>query len=402
MGEGLSQCCCCDREAEWRPLPVEQGANGAPIPMVEDVWRYLFPQGRCTSSFPAVVNKKSSCGRNGQRDAKLLDLESSSEDEEAPVTTEANTSFSVEPAGKRGRSGSQMLKERMQNVDTGITVKELAKIPRLAASVKHLGDGKWRVHGIHVEKVLNYGLHRLDRALHREGILDFPCNEAGRPILLRESLFKDLLSGQRSLKTVPQTDAAAAQKDLPHLTLRQLLRLRVLNLDFAPGGNSVHATFLSMVDGLIFQRLGQKAAESSDPSEVASARKLGRDIVLLAAAAKSVPMPPCWVCWFDDRRIFLHMGRLACTDSAGIALSEGLRAGVLEFADKSEIDRKSPGHRLWLDLIVTLVTSETALSPPRIGSPGDSFFGSSGGQPQVSANELKNALGSLKRVQRPS
>merc|ERR1711869_17333 len=104
-----------------------------------------------------------------------------------------------------------------------------------------------------------------------------------------------------------------------------------------------------MVDGLIFQRLGQQAAGSKELSEVASCKKMGRELVMIIAAAKSAPSPPCWVCWFEDRRIFFHMGRMACTDVTGIALSEG---GVLEFLDKSEPDRKSIGQRLWMDLIV--------------------------------------------------
>jgi hypothetical protein len=183
------------------------------------------------------------------------------------------------------------------------------------------------------------------------------------PVLLRESLLKDLLTGQRHLKTVPQTDAAAAQKDLIHLSLRQLLRLRVCNLDFAAGGNNVHATFLKIMDSLIYQRLGQQAADSFAPSELVSAKRLGRELVMLMAVSKSLPSstPPCWACCFQDRRIFFHTDRLSCTELPGVAFSEGRCGGVMEFIDKSEVDRNGVEQKVFLDLIVVLVKSESDL-----------------------------------------
>merc|ERR1719387_3220701 len=123
-----------------------------------------------------------------------------------------------------------------------MTAQDIAKIPKLALDVKQLGDMKWRVHGVHVEKLLGAGFARLDRMLEKDGILDFPVNEAGRSLIMRETILRDLMSGQRCLKTVPQSDAAAAQKDLVHLSLRQLLRLRAQNLDSALTG--VHETLL--------------------------------------------------------------------------------------------------------------------------------------------------------------
>merc|ERR1711871_1358821 len=155
--------------------------------------------------------------------------------------------------------------------------------------------------------------------------------EAGHSVLSKESMFKDMLTGARLLKGVPPTDAAAGQKDLHHLTVHQLLRIRVLNLDFAPGGNGSHAAFLSTLDDLICKRLGQIAASSRDRSQSGNAICLGRDLVLAIAASKVVSTPRHWLCWYGSRRIFFHMDRLACTSCCDAAFEDG---GVLEFDDK--------------------------------------------------------------------
>lgn len=399
MGESLSKVCCCGgKEPEWRPTalglaPSYLGGSPLEIPLevpttVDEVmWRNLFVEFRRKTSLETPRNRKKQTVGFANEDEQVEIACSGEEDNNADSVqpdSDANKRGSTEG---RGRRGTDMMQERMRNVDTGMTADGLAKVPILTASVTNLADGKWRIHGLHVEKILNAGFQRLDRVLGTDGIDDLPIGPTGRTPLLRESLMKGLIAGQRDFKTVAMTDASAAQKDLPYLSLRQLLRLRVLNLDFASGGSSTHAAFLSTAEGLIFQRLGQKAADSNDPAEVASAKKLGRVLVLLVAAAKSVPTPPCWVCWFEDRRIFFHMGRLACTECAGIAFSDG---GVLEFNDRSEPDRNTGGHRLMFNLMVNLVTTESGL---REAQPETGSFNNG---PQLSRNTLAGALGALK------
>jgi hypothetical protein len=320
-----------------------------------------------------------------------VDLSDSGDEEEEQHEENESTAL----IGKE-RRGTLWFKERKLHQDEGISADVLAELPKLAAAVTPVGnDGtRWRLHSIQVEKFLNAGFFRLDRLLGTEGIHDLPVNDAGKSLLLRESLFRDLLTGNRILKDVPQADAAAAQRDLLQLSLRQLVHIKARNIDFAPGGNSVHADFLSMLSQLIFERLGQKAADSSDATEVPFAKRLGRDLVLIVAAGKQKPEPYVWTTWFGDVRLFFHMGRLACTEVTGMALSECGSEGVFEFLEKSEPDRIAGDGRLVLSLIVKQVKNESELAP----APTDSMKGAQ--SLATKPNELKNVLGSLKKVPR--
>lgn len=436
MGGGLSKvecaCCCGGKRPELRfpPLDITQSPRGPPVrqpwapvvaivepipatiaipepipaavavpepipepvaipePMpakVEPLWRNLFPE----SSHKGSISIRKGSISSSISSRKLLEtgedeveLDCSSEEEDVA----AEDSEKVIPDdSKRARSGTDMMRDRLtKHASIGITADELAKTPTMIASVAQIANGKWRIHGLHVEKMVNAGLQRLDRMLATTGISNLPIGPNGRSPLLRESLIQGLIDGTRDLKAVAPNDTSAAQKDLPHLSLRQLLRLRVSNLDFAVGGNSTHAAFLMTAEALIFQRIGQKAAECDD-IEKASAKKLGRELVLLVAAAKVLPMPPCWVCWFEGRRIFFHVNRLACTECAELAFGEG---GVLEFVDRSEPDKMTGGTRLMLQMPVNLCEHEDALKNEPVPL----------NAPSMSTSSIQNALGALKKV----
>lgn len=157
----------------------------------------------------------------------------------------------------RSRRGTELFKhKKFAHEDLGISADQLANIPKLQVSVSQLGDDSWRVYGIHADIVMSNGLRRLDAIMTRDKDIQFPCNDKGRCLVFCSSLFKALLSGDRLIKEVPPTEAASAQRDLRLLTLRQMLQLKTINIDFQPGGNSVHKTFLGMLDDLLFKSLG--------------------------------------------------------------------------------------------------------------------------------------------------
>jgi hypothetical protein len=78
------------------------------------------------------------------------------------------------------------------------------------------------------DQVRQKGFFNLQRMLGgaAEALLDFPRRPNGTPMLLRQSFFERLLSGDMELSSFPAGDVLAAQVDVRHLTLPQLLRIR--------------------------------------------------------------------------------------------------------------------------------------------------------------------------------
>lgn len=259
-------------------------------------------------------------------------------------------------------------------------------VPLHPPPVERLGETKWHIKGMYEHQVLKLGLRLVDKEWDDTSILELPRDKDGKMSLFRPGLFTRLLDGSQKLKSVPGNDLSAAQPDLRKLSLRQLLRIRVSHLDFVPSGcgadsiNSVGAThqaFLSTLDGLLFQRLGLQALGDAAPDWIdkelgpdnkVHSHRLGREAILLVAAASAVMVPPRWVWWLrDDCRVFFHVGHFS-SEADFPPDSEG---GVLEVVDCSKRDQHEPtGQLRWLDWRVELVTSETRLSPERPRLPG--------------------------------
>eukprot|EP00928_Gymnodinium_smaydae_P096744 TRINITY_DN8606_c1_g1_i1.p1 TRINITY_DN8606_c1_g1~~TRINITY_DN8606_c1_g1_i1.p1 ORF type:complete len:407 (+),score=71.79 TRINITY_DN8606_c1_g1_i1:83-1303(+) len=404
MGQQVCSC-CFGKLDEWQEPPPSLalppkiaaevcGPVPAPLIVSNDNWRTFFPQTRRRNT--SVASSRSMTRRKTEEDENVqqCDITDASSDS-GSGDEEEDTDVTCSPSQKC--RGSDMFEKRRSSLalEQFTTSDQIVDVPLLSASVKQLAEGKWRIHGLRVEKMLKRGIRRLDRRVDPDAINDLPRNASGKSLLLRHSLIKDMLTGTRTLSSVPPSDAAAAQKDLARLSLQQLVRLRVLNLDFASGGNGVHGAFLSMVDDLIFQNIGQKAADTTSASDISVARRLGEDIVMLIAAAKSLSTPQCWVCWFKDRRVFMHAGRLACTDSVGAAFGEG---AVLECVDKSEPDKDTAGKQYWLELIVTLVGDKASLSS-KASADGNKASRSMVFR-QLTASSLEDMRSALKPVQR--
>jgi len=240
------------------------------------------------------------------------------------------------------------------------------EMPMMAIPVKQADASVWNVGGLYHHQVLKVGLRQLDEILSVEGLEDFPRARDGSSSLFREGLFRKLITGLITLNSVPASDIAAAQGDLRSLSLSQLLRLRVQHLEYTPSGcgadtvitiGATHLAFLTLLDGLVFERLGLLAV--GEFTEGADVHRLGCEAVLFAAVATSIPSPPsAWWCWWptEDRRVFLRTPRFAMQE----AFPEG---GVFEVTDRSKPDCQDPTKRLrWFDWRVELVLTESNLS----------------------------------------
>jgi len=263
--------------------------------------------------------------------------------------------------------------EEAAEAKNGTSVRVVEEAPMLAPPVESIASGEWRIRGVYEHQVLKAGLRLLDKEWPTDNLLDFPRGKDG---VLREKLLGDLLGGKIRLQSVLNNEVAAAQKDVQKLTLRQLLRLRVLHIDFTPSGcgadtvhsvGGTHEAFLSTVDTLLFRQLGKRATcdVTKDSASAANGNssdlhRLGREAVFLAAAAAAVTTSPWWCWWLtDERRVFFHAGRFA----AAATFPEDSSGGVLEVTDYSRADRHDPSGKLrWLDWRVVAMTEEAKLA----------------------------------------
>jgi hypothetical protein len=239
----------------------------------------------------------------------------------------------------------------------------------------------WHVRGMYEHQVLKAGLQQLDSLWRGEGLLEFVSNKGGNGSrgVLRKTLLTNLLSGHIHLRSVPANDISAAQGDVHFLTTVQLLRIRVLHIDYVPSGTgadtvnvvgSSHGAFLSLVDRLLFEQLGRKAVAGSSQKalQTADAHRLGRDAVILVAVAASIPLSPWWSWWITPQcRMFFHTRNFMSAKELPIdCRSVG---GVLEVRiDRSRSDPNEPTGRLrWLDWSIGLANSKEELrsEPPR-------------------------------------
>jgi len=279
------------------------------------------------------------------------------------------------------RSGTGMFRARkklVEDEEAGEHVfvngaqKLVARTPTIP--VVRIAAGKWWIHGMYEEQVIKDGLRRLDTAWEERGLFSKreACVSSDRlPRLVCEGLLADLVAGERSLSDVHKTDVAMAQGDLTHLTMRQLLRLRVNNLDYAPQGDdnaSMHA-FLAKTDKLLFEHLGQQAVGNLLPHlSPQSLFRLGVDLALVTAVAASLVAPSWWVCWVghgaEARRFFLHPATFSSTFC--FPSSQESTCGVFEIADNSKVCHHSRGKHRVIDWKVSAHVEQRTLCRHRV------------------------------------
>jgi hypothetical protein len=273
--------------------------------------------------------------------------------------------------------------------------------------------GKWRVHGMYEEQALKAGLRRLDNEWETRGLFS-KRQTSGRnvektkstPRFVCEGLIADLVSGDRGLNDVHKSDVSSAQGDLVHLTARQLLRLRVNNLDYAPQGddNAAMHAFMHKLDRLLFEQLGQMSVASLFPNmEASDCFRLGKDLTFVSAVAANITHPSWWVCWAGygegQKRFYFHPGNFAA--SKEFPKDRDGWSGVLEIEDVSRMCHMSRGKHWILDWNVRAIMHESELRSKRIAPSRDVNEAAAGaggvaGAPRMGVRTLKRIIGNMK------
>jgi len=137
-------------------------------------------------------------------------------------------------------------------------------------------------------------LQALRRNLGDGNLLSFPKRDNGMALMLRQNFFEKLFEGKLDLKDFQVGDVAAARADLKHLTIHQLLKIRVDNLEFAASlPTPAHGEFLTscttVFETMLATRLG--SGSLALPADVA------RQVQLLygANAMLSQVAAPLWL-----------------------------------------------------------------------------------------------------------
>lgn len=180
-------------------------------------------------------------------------------------------------------------------------------------------------------RVFKGGLKRLLKAFVTDvgaDVQELPRRANGSPVI-RCSLLQRLLRGQVELKVCMEGDVSASQMDLKHLTVEQLLTVRLAAIDFLTEAvtHAAHRSFLDMASQLIYEKLTRRLLELefqalevgeapplSIPQKAEPRRALGRMVVLMLGAYEELhkedldpeqrhrgrpPAPELWVLPLD-------------------------------------------------------------------------------------------------------
>jgi len=316
--------------------------------------------------------------------------------------------------------GRQKHREETEHQDGGPEVVD-APTPLREPPCKQLGADEWQIEKVYTHQVLKIGLRWLDANWDTKDLLDLPVPRSGSSGLLKPKLILDLLSGEVHLKSVPSNDVSAAQGDIEHLSLRQLLRLRVRHLDFTPSGcgsNSVHGAqstheaLLTKIDTKLFRQLGETPIQRCAPSNLsgdlrsADYCRLGREVVLLVAAAIVIKEPAWWCWWLSDAdKVFFcpKTFKSRCEDGGtDYCMNSFPEGGVLSLTDHTKHCAQQKDLQ-WFDWHVQRINSEDAL--PKVRPAGNTASASEGTgatgaavAEALSPELLKQTLGSLRRT----
>jgi hypothetical protein len=187
----------------------------------------------------------------------------------------------------------------------------------------------WCIRGIYEHQGLKMGLRQLST---RPEVLREPAT-IKRSYLLKEKLLMDLADGKVDLTTIHANDLNAAQGDVPKLSVRQLLSIAV---KYDSQSKGAPGEFMMIVENALYEKLGECATATADLScacdDVDDVRRLGREAVLLVAAAAAIPCSSTWSWWIMGGRVFF--------DAQSFTRVKAFpKAGVLEFFDYSKVER---------------------------------------------------------------
>ncbi|CAL1133706.1 unnamed protein product, partial [Cladocopium goreaui] len=109
------------------------------------------------------------------------------------------------------------------------------------------------------------GIQALRQCVDAEELLSFPRRPNGIALMLKQSLFERLLSGKTQLSSFPASDVSAAQGDLRHLSLEQLLALHSTQGE-APtsSAGTAMSAFWNSLETSMVERLAARLQRSNE------------------------------------------------------------------------------------------------------------------------------------------
>mmetsp|Transcript_102632 Transcript_102632/g.162156 ORF Transcript_102632/g.162156 Transcript_102632/m.162156 type:complete len:466 (+) Transcript_102632:44-1441(+) len=206
---------------------------------------------------------------------------------------------------------------------------ETPRVPAMSLPVQETKSG-WCIRGVYEHQGLRMGLRQLNT---RPEALHEPSTTRRRSFFLKEKLMMELAEGKIDLQKVHKNDLNAAQGDVQKLSVRQLLAIAV---KYDAQMKGAQGEFMMAVENALYEKLGHCATATANLScaceDVDDVRRLGREAVLLVAAAAAIPCSPSWSWWIMGGRVFFDTKTFACLE----AFPE---AGVVEFSDYSKVER---------------------------------------------------------------
>jgi len=215
--------------------------------------------------------------------------------------------------------------------------------------------------------VLKAGLSAISDTLGTQGLTTFPRRPSGVPVLTRQGFFERLLTKETLLQNCSNTDVTAAEGDVKHLSLEQLLWIRCQQFETSKGAAAQpKERFLRLVDraavGLLSQRLLHQEAALADVQRAL----LMRHVVLIYGANEELQElgdgtgleSAWWLLSVAGKRYYLHLPRCEVKTSA----PEG---AVWCFRSHTAPDPRDPSQSRSFKWQVLLVTEpETWLEDP--------------------------------------
>lgn len=184
-------------------------------------------------------------------------------------------------------------------------------------------------------------------------VKELPKRANGTCRLLAAAFFERLLSGQLELKNCLNSDVSAAQLDIRHLTLEQLLTIYIGAQDFTTASEHHHAhmNFLWMVNMHLFERLARQCVKDQNSRLEGELTKLpakllqslGMKLTLLLGAGEiltgieegaDLPSPLAfWVLQLEDAEWGKYRYMVFSANELQVELLEGDGPDLTHFMD---------------------------------------------------------------------
>jgi len=197
------------------------------------------------------------------------------------------------PADFRTSSNLKDLKKRFEQSASAAPV---LRTPSQTTEKVQDDRVRYKLHGITEQRVLKAGLLKLQKVLagkfSSQELSELPRRRDGSQLIMTPSFYQRLIRNELELKTMLDGDVSAAQSDVKHLRLEQLLTIRAGCLDWATECEmkSAHINFLYSVDTHLFERLASQLLQWSldPPPKAAVLHALGLRLALTVGAVEVI------------------------------------------------------------------------------------------------------------------